>query len=79
MMLFKSFLFGLCGAVAAAIIWIVAAFILPIVIQVTAARGQGGGGIGVGAVSIGEGSVLLAALVGFIAPVSFSLMRRRAH
>lgn len=69
----KSFLFGTLTAIAAAILWILAVFVVPIVVPFALSRLTGAGGVG--AASIGSGSILVAALVGFVAGF-FWRMRR---
>jgi hypothetical protein len=61
----KSFVVGALTAVAAAILWIVVAFVLPVFAPFLLSRVTGGGGFG--AATIGSGSILAAALVGFAA------------
>jgi hypothetical protein len=72
----KSFLFGIGAAIVAAILWILAVFVLPIFMPFLLSRVTGAGGVGaefgaggVGGVgaSIGSGSILAAAFVGFVA------------
>jgi hypothetical protein len=70
MLYVKSALFGIAGAIAAAALWVLAAFVLPIVVPMLMARftrWNVGAGAGIGAASIGSGSILLAALIGFAA------------
>jgi hypothetical protein len=61
----KSFLFGTGAAIVAAILWILAVFVVPIAVPVALSRVTGAGGMG--AATIGSGSILAAALVGFVA------------
>ena len=69
----KSVLFGIGAAIAAALLWILAVFVLPIVVPFALSRVTGAGGVG--AASIDSGSILAAALVGFVAGF-FWRMRR---
>jgi hypothetical protein len=65
MIYLKSFLFGIVAAIAASVLWILVAFVFPIVIPLALSRVTGGGGAE--AASIGSGSILAAGLVGFAA------------
>jgi hypothetical protein len=56
--------FGALTGIAAAILWIVVRFVLPIVIPVFLSRIGGAGGVA--SAFIGSGSILLAALLGFV-------------
>ena len=59
--------FGVLTAIATAIVWIVVRFVLPLAVPIFLSRvgaTQSGSG-GAGAI-IGSGSILLAALVGFV-------------
>jgi hypothetical protein len=59
--------FGVLTAIATAIVWIVVRFVLPLAVPIVLSRvgaTQSGSG-GAGAV-IGSGSILLAALLGFV-------------
>jgi hypothetical protein len=71
---FKSFLFGIGGAVLAVVLWITVAVILPMYVPYLIARVRGTGGIS--SAYIGSGSILLAALIGFI--IAFAWHRLRA-
>ena len=73
----KSFLFGTGAAIVAAILWILAVFVLPIVVPFALSRVTGAGGIG--AASIGSGSVLAAALVGFVAGFYWKFRKLSRH
>jgi hypothetical protein len=66
MVYLRSVLFGIAGALVAAVLWVLAAFVLPIVLPTLLSRMSGDGAGSSGAV-IGSGSVLIAALVGFAA------------
>jgi hypothetical protein len=61
----KSVLFGTGAAIVAAILWILTVFVLPIVVPFALSGVTGTGGMS--AASIGSGSILAAALVGFVA------------
>jgi hypothetical protein len=61
---FKSIVAGIVAAVAVAVLWILAVFVFPILIPLIMSRVSGSGGIGI--VSIGSGSILIAALGGFV-------------
>jgi hypothetical protein len=64
MLYVRTLLVGLCGAVVAAALWILVAFIVPLFLPMLIARIRNTGGTA-GAV-IGSDSILLAALVGFV-------------
>jgi hypothetical protein len=69
--------FGVLTAIATAMLWIVVSFVLPLVVPLFLSRigaTQSGSG-GAGAV-IGSGSILLAALLGFIGGLVWTLWRR---
>lgn len=69
--------FGVLTAIATAILWIVVRFVLPLAVPVFLSRigaAQSGSG-GAGAV-IGSGSILLAALLGFVGGFVWMLWRR---
>ncbi len=68
MLYVKGVLFGLVGAIAAATLWVVLVFVLPVVMPMLMSRlirGNDGAGAGGGSASISEASILLAALIGF--------------
>jgi len=70
----RSVLFGLAIAVLAALLWIVVVFLGPVAVPVLLSRfGNTGSGVGAGYVT--SDSVLIAALVGFVA--GFAWKRRR--
>ena len=73
MVYLKSFLFGIGGAVIAVVLWITVAFILPLYLPYLVASVRGTGGSS--AAYIGSGSILLAALIGFI--IAFTWARYR--
>ena len=64
MVYIKAIVAGIVGALAASVLWILVAFVAPILLTVTLANFGGSGGAGF--VSIGSGSILVAALVGFV-------------
>ena len=69
--------FAVLTAIATAILWIVVAFVVPlaapIVLSRTGATQSGSGGAGA---VIGSGSILLAALLGFVGGLGWMLWRR---
>jgi hypothetical protein len=65
MIYLKSVLFGLAGAIVASVIWILATFVLPLVIPQLLSRLGGGDGAGAAGARITSDSILLTALVGF--------------
>lgn len=72
----KSFLFGIAGAVAAAVLWIIVSFVLPMWAPYVIGRLRGTGGMSVGYIS--SGSVLLAALLGFLVTFAWSWSKLRS-
>jgi hypothetical protein len=69
--------FGVLTAIATAILWIVVRFVLPIVVPVFLSRiGATQSGAGGAGAFIGSGSILLAALIGFVGGVAWILSRR---
>jgi predicted Na+-dependent transporter len=76
-MYLKSILAGIAAAVAASVLWILAVFIIPILIQFFMSRDTGSGGIGSVSVAVlvDSGSVLAAALVGFAIGFFWELRR----
>jgi len=71
----KSILVGIVAAVVSAVLWILAAFVMPIFVPLLMSRITGSGGAGVSAASIGSGSILAAALVGFVVGSSWHFRR----
>jgi hypothetical protein len=67
MIYLKSVLFGIAGAIVVSVLWILAAFVLPILIPQVLSRLGGGDGAGVAGARITSNSILLAALIGFAA------------
>ena len=58
-----SALVGIAAAVAASVIWIVATLVLPMAAPFLVSRTFGAGG---GGGTVGSGSILIAAIIGFI-------------
>jgi len=69
----KSVLFGIGGAIVAAVIWIMVSFVLPIFMPMLVDRMLKRGGAS--GASITSNSILLAALVGFVAAAWWGLRR----
>jgi hypothetical protein len=68
---------GVLTAIAAAIVWIVVRFVLPLAVPLFLSRaGMTPPGVGGSGAVIGSGSVLLAALLGFIGGFVWMLWRR---
>ena len=67
MIYLKSAMFGIAGAILVSVLWILAAFVLPILIPQVMSRLGGGDGAGAAGASISSNSILLAALIGFAA------------
>jgi hypothetical protein len=72
----KSFLAGICGAVVAVVLWVLVSVVLPASNSLVITNGAGAGAIASDTV-ISEGSVLLAALTGFVIAAAWSLKRSR--
>jgi hypothetical protein len=75
MVYLKSCLFGLGGAVIAAIVWTAVTFVLPMVVPYLFARLTGRGGMS--AANVTSNSILLAALVGFVIAFAWEWQRLR--
>jgi hypothetical protein len=76
MIYLKSFLVGVVAAIVASAVWIVVAFVIPVVGPFLLAKLSGdysGGSVAV----IGSGSILVAALVGFAVGFAWTLRRGR--
>ena len=73
MIYLKATAAGLVGGLVLAVVWTWAALQLPIWWQMWQQRNQGGG---VGASIVGSGSVLLAALIGFVIYFFWIVARR---
>ena len=69
----KSVLFGIGGAIVAALFWLVTSFVLPIFMPMLVARMLNRGGAS--GASITSDSILLAALVGFVAAAWWAFRR----
>jgi len=69
----KSALVGIGGAIVAALFWIVVSFVLPIFMPMLVARMLNRGGAS--GASISSDSILLAALVGFVAAAWWGFRR----
>ena len=69
--------FGVLTAIAMAMLWIVVRFVFPVAVPIflswTGATRSGAGG---GGAVIGSGSILMAALFGFVAGLAWMLWRR---
>jgi hypothetical protein len=76
MIYLKSFLVGIVAAFVTSAVWIVVAFVIPVVGPFLVAKWSGDYGGGSLAV-IGSGSILVAALVGFAAGFAWTLRRGR--
>ena len=72
----KSLLLGVGGAVIAAVLWLIVALVVPLYGPYLLARLRGTGGVSSGYVS--SGSILLAALIGFILAFVWEWRRLRA-
>ena len=72
----KSILFGVVGALIGVVLWFTVAFILPLYGPYLMARIRGTGGVS--SSSVGSGSLLLAALIGFIVAFVWKSHRLRA-
>lgn len=77
-MYLKGFLFGIGGAAIAVVLWITVAFILPLYVPYLVARLRGTGGISSAYAYVGSGSILIAALIGFIIAFAWAWYRLRA-
>jgi hypothetical protein len=60
-----SVIVGIAAAVVASVLWVLAVFIVPVFLPFLMSRFTRSGGIG--AASVGSGSILAVALVGFLA------------
>ena len=76
MIYLKSVLFGVGGAVLAAVLWIAVKFLLPIFMPYAISRLRGTGGAS--GASITSDSILIAALVGFAMAFAWEWHRLRA-
>jgi hypothetical protein len=71
----KSFLIGLVGAIFTAVLWILVSFILPVFGRMAVDQFMGRGGTSDAV--IGSGSILLAALIGFVIAAGWAFRRSR--
>jgi hypothetical protein len=78
MIYFKSVLAGVVAALLAVVLWVLLAFVLPLVLPMVLARLSNDGGVGAGAASayITSGSILAAALIGFVLGCSWQFRGR---
>jgi hypothetical protein len=68
---------GFGTALAAAVLWILVAFVMPIALPFLVSRlGLDRTGVGASGAVIGSGSIMLAALVGFAAGFGWMVLRR---
>jgi hypothetical protein len=77
MIYLKSVLFGVGGAVLSAVLWVIVAFVLPILVQYASVRLRRNAGIGAVGGSIDSISILIAALIGFIIAFVYGLRSSR--
>ena len=69
--------FGVLTGIAVAILWIVVRFVLPLAVPLFLSRiGATQSGVGGASAVIGSGSILLAALLGFVGGLVWMLWRR---
>ncbi len=73
LMLLRHFAVGVGGAIVAAVLWIVVAFILPIAAPFVIARLRGAGGVA--GASMSSNAILIAAVVGFLVAFVWNRMR----
>jgi hypothetical protein len=68
---------GVLTAIATAVLWVLVRFVAPIALPFFISRTSAGGSGGVGAAGavIGSGSILLAAVIGFLGGVLWVLLR----
>ena len=76
MMYLKSVLVGVGGAVLASILWTILAVVVPLYGPYVIARIKGTGGAS--SASVGSGSILIAALIGFIIGFAWEWHRLRS-
>jgi hypothetical protein len=74
---FKSIIVGIATAVVASVIWVLTVFVLPIFLPFFISRFTGSGGVS--AASVGSGSILAVALVGFLAGFVWNFRRPSTH
>lgn len=75
MVYLKTFLVGISGSVVAMVLWVICALFLPVYLPFLISRITGTGGVGMA--SVGSGSVLVAALIGFVIGAAWEM--RRLH
>lgn len=69
--------FGVLTAIATAILWIIVRFVIPIAVPLFVSwTGATRSGAGAAGAVIGSGSILLAALLGFVGGAAWMLSRR---
>lgn len=69
--------FGVLTGIATAILWILVGFVLPLAVPIFLSRiGATQSGSGGAGAFIGSGSILLAALLGFVGGFAWMLLRR---
>ena len=66
MIYLKSGMTGVIAGVLAAVLWMLVAFVMPVWLPVLLSRLSSDGGSGASSAYITSGSILLAALVGFV-------------
>ena len=76
MIYLKSVLVGIGGAVLASVLWIILAVVVALYLPYAIARIKGTGGFS--SASVGSGSVLIAALIGFIIAFAWEWHRIRS-
>ncbi|MBI1874517.1 MAG: hypothetical protein HYS05_11630 [Acidobacteria bacterium] len=76
MIYLKSLVFGIGGAVVASVLWIMIAFVLPMWAPYVIGRLRGTGGVSTGYIS--SGSVVIAALIGFLVAFAWQWHRLRS-
>jgi hypothetical protein len=76
----KAFFLGIAFALLAGVLWILAVFVIPLVVPILFERltDDGGGGAGASYAYFSTGPLLLVALVGFAVGFVWQLRRNRA-
>jgi len=69
----KSFVIGITGGIVAVLLWVLVSFIVPMFGPMLVGRLLNRGGVA--GASIGSGSIVLAALIGFITAACWALRR----
>ena len=67
MLYIKVIIGGVAGAIGAVVLWVLVAFVLPMILPIVVMRLSASYGAGAGGASISSGSIVLAALIGFVA------------